>query len=496
VHLIGVLRRFMGCARSALCAARNDSNGLGDNMVWVRTDRFEDFYKVEQVIGEGSLGIVAKVNRLSSNETYAMKSIMFSRVKGWMETELLNEISILRSLDHPNIVRPQEVFRAKRQICLVMELCKGGDLYEHALWEERQSKRIIRQIVSALSFCHAKNVIHRDIKFENIMFEEDNPHSNVKLLDFGLSKQFSGGERMKKVVGTIYSMAPEVLAGDYSCPADMWSIGVIAYMLLSGTLPFDGPDQNSVAEKVRRGKYSMTASQWNRVSAEAKEFIDSCLCLDPSKRLTADEALASSWLASSVDQAVSTSTGQDLVDSMSNFSKASKLKKTALMVMAHQASSNSLEELRKAFNGVDTANNGVISEAEFRSLVKKYLPEHDAAALFATVDVGKTGTVQYREFLAATLEAKGLIREEALAAAFDRLDSDNTGFISRANLKSILGTDWSPEMVDEMINEADIKKNGQIDFEEFLVLMRKEQRVLGSSRHVLATGDPSVESDI
>jgi len=465
----------MGACRST-CAkggggGKHTEAGLHGNLMWMREDKFEEFYNTVEVIGEGSLGMVARVVRKSNGEKYAMKSILFSRVNKWMQTELLNEIDILRSLDHPNIVRPQEVFREKRQIYLVMELCSGGDLYEHALWKEPQSKRIIRQIVSALAYCHARNVIHRDIKFENIMFEEDNPNANVKLLDFGLSKKFTANERMKKVVGTIYSMAPEVLSGNYSCPADMWSMGVIAYMLLCGQLPFDGSDQKAVADKVRNGKYSMTGRTWAGVSPEAKQFVDSCLCLDPLQRITAEQALSSPWLHSSVDETVSSEQGTAIVQSMTNFAKASKLKKAALMVIAHQSSSASLNELRAAFNGADTANNGVISEAEFQKLVRKFVPQNQLGDLFKGVDVDKSGLVHYREFLAATIECQGRIQEEALAEAFDRLDSDNTGFISRENLKGILGTDWSPELVDQMIDEADIKRNGRIDFEEFLVLM-------------------------
>jgi calcium-dependent protein kinase len=290
----------MGCTTSKATKEEAEGNkNLSSNLMWDRNDKkFEEVYKIKRVVGEGSLGSVAQVIKKSTGECYAMKTIMFTRISAWMVKELINEINILRAVDHPNIVRPIEVFHEKRRVYLIMELCEGGDLYEHALYTESQSVVIMKKITSAIALCHENNVIHRDIKFENIMFEKADPHSEVKLIDFGLSKVYHSGERMKKAVGTVYSMAPEVLDGDYTESADMWSLGVIAFMLLSGDLPFDGYDQASIADKVRVGKYKMRGSKWKKVSDEAKDFIAKLLVLDPTKRLTANKALKTPWLQS------------------------------------------------------------------------------------------------------------------------------------------------------------------------------------------------------
>ncbi len=173
---------------------------------------------------------------------YALKSIHLSRVSNDdYVNELKNEIEILKNLDHPHIVRPIETFEYRRELFVVMELCSGGDLYSRDPYTEEQAARIISSILSAISFMHERNVIHRDIKYENVMFANPSPTAEVKLIDFGLSKKyFHKDDVMKEGVGTIYTMAPQVFMGQYTSKADVWSIGVLAYMLLSSHMPFYG----------------------------------------------------------------------------------------------------------------------------------------------------------------------------------------------------------------------------------------------------------------
>jgi serine/threonine protein kinase len=170
-------------------------------------------------------------------KTYAMKSIHLNRVTdATFVTELKNEIAILKKLDHPHIVRAMETFEHRNQIFIVMELCSGGDLYSRDPYTEEAAARIVSSILSALSYMHEHNVAHRDLKYENILFVNDSPTAEVKLIDFGLSKVYGDNAQLTEGVGTIYTMAPEVLKGNYTQISDVWSIGVIAYMLLSSQM--------------------------------------------------------------------------------------------------------------------------------------------------------------------------------------------------------------------------------------------------------------------
>lgn len=173
---------------------------------------------------------------------YALKSIHLNRVTD--ETfldELRNEIEILKTLDHPHIVRPIETFEHRNQLFMVMECCSGGDLYSRDPYTEEQAARIINSILSAVSYMHEHTIVHRDLKYENILFVNNSPHAEIKIIDFGLSKKYIAAcPTLSEGVGTIYTIAPEVLIGSYNSQADLWSIGVIAFMLLSSQMPFYG----------------------------------------------------------------------------------------------------------------------------------------------------------------------------------------------------------------------------------------------------------------
>jgi len=157
---------------------------------------------------------------------YAMKSIHLNRVtdKKFL-TELRNEIEILKRLDHPHIVRAMETFEYRHQIFIVMELCSGGDLYSRDPYTEEEAARIASSILSAIAYMHSRNILHRDLKYENVLFVNDSPKSEIKLIDFGLSKIYGDNTELTEGVGTIYTMAPEVLKGNYTSKADVWSVG-------------------------------------------------------------------------------------------------------------------------------------------------------------------------------------------------------------------------------------------------------------------------------
>ena len=171
--------------------------------------------------------LVDKTGKASNNEiVYAMKSIHLEQLgdQTYID-ELRNEIALLKDLDHPNIVRAIETFEYKGKISIIMELCSGGDLYTREPYTELEAARILSSILSAVAYMHSRRVVHRDLKFENVLFVNLSPLSDVKLIDFGLSKVYKDSRKITDVVGTVYTMAPEVIMGDYTEKADIWSIG-------------------------------------------------------------------------------------------------------------------------------------------------------------------------------------------------------------------------------------------------------------------------------
>jgi len=344
--------------------------------------------------------------RSSVGIEYAMKSIHLSRVTDdTFVQELKNEIAILKKLDHPHIVRPLETYYYKHQIFIVMEHCSGGDLYSRDPYTEEEAARHISSILSAVGYLHANNVAHRDLKYENILFVNESPKAEIKLIDFGLSKVYGAGRNGKtqtltEGVGTIYTMAPEVLKGSYTKQADVWSVGVIAYMLLSSQMPFYGRKRQHIVEQVLAGKYDFRGRRWRKVTQPAKDFVQDLLVLDPDERLDAERASSCVWLNKRFAASVCGPREIEIVEaknSMMRYAGYTKLKKMALMVVAHRSTCEEIGILRKVFQKYASKDrNGCISYKEFNCAWQESgLPPEDTRAIFDSVVSTITKKVDY-----------------------------------------------------------------------------------------------------
>ncbi|KAL9185263.1 hypothetical protein ACHAXT_003040 [Thalassiosira profunda] len=442
--------------------------------------------------------------RLSSShsEEYALKSIQLRLVETKYLEELRNEINVLRSLDHPNIVKAYEVYETKAvhggAIYVLMEYCSGGDLYCRAPYMESQAANLMRQICSAISHMHKNGCVHRDLKVENIMFESREPTARIKILDFGLSKKFMPGSSglMTEWVGTVYTMAPQVLNGIYDSKADCWAIGVIAFLLLSDEKPFKGKKRSQVLHNIKRCRYDFKAPGWYNISKEAKDFVSSLLVYDPKKRLSAEEAVNHPWFKKKRFAVAETEADQNLHatvrDNIMKYANTSELKRIAAVVVAHKSSSEEIMEMRKAFDKYDERKDGFISWDEFKLALAAFnYTDEELNDMFSQMDVNKNGVILYTEFLAATLEMHGRVEEKRLAEAFDHIDDDDSGFISKENLIKLLGANVPPSRVEKLISEVDIDGDGMISFEEFLIMFRtdnyleaKKEFADGSSSHL------------
>lgn len=362
-------------------------------------------YEVIEVLGQGSMGAVSKVRvrsdkvggsalrseesrgpfsllkrkkkvesplELSHTHMYALKSIILDRISDRFLQELKNEIDILRTLDHPNIVRLHEVFSYKKQIFLVLDLCSGGDLYHRCPYSEREAARYTAQIVAAVCYMHNHGVVHRDLKWENIMF--DSP-STIKIIDFGLSKKFTSGPKyMRERVGTIYTMAPQVLQGVYSEKADLWSVGVIAFMMLGARKPFYSESRRKMVDLIMRANYSFTGEIWDGISQAGKDFVGKLLIIDPKERMDAATALRHEWLVHREewhDEKPSEQLMRKLDGSLHSYRYVSALKKLALNVIAYRSTSEQIVELRRTFESFDTNKNGIVTFEEFKEALKR-----------------------------------------------------------------------------------------------------------------------------
>lgn len=466
-------------------------NKDGDN-IWEK-------YKKRNTVGFGLCGAVHVVEDRRTGQRFACKSVLKKYVK--LIHDLRSEIKMLQTLDHPNIIKMYEAWESKKHVYLILELAEGGDLFDNLMRNESYSEKdaalIFRQMLSAIQYCHENGVTHRDIKLENFLFcktpsdhDEDNDsissseddedggntsEGTLKLIDFGLSKRFigSGIARMRSTVGTSYYVAPEVLKKkQYGNECDMWSLGVVLFMLLSGKSPWLADTEPAILSAVVNGKYVFVESDWVGISDSARDLVKKLLCIDPNTRLTATQALAHPWMKEKKSQQPLRAPEINVFESLKNFSGFSELKKVVIDVIAFSLDSESTEESQEYFHYIDSDGNGTISVDELRnSLKSKGVPESQINDVFDSIDQDHNGTISFSEFLAATLDRSKYLKNERLAAAFQRLDADHDGKISISDLKESLGDWYEADEIEHMIKDLIQDESGVVDFKQFLRIM-------------------------
>lgn len=247
-------------------------------------------------IGKGTYGSVCIAKDKKSNASLAIKTIAKDAIPD--VTKFQAEIDLMKALDHPNIVQLYETFEDKCKIYLVMELCEGGDMYdmivERGCCAESDVACIMRQLLHGVCYLHRNGVVHRDLKPENLLFVSkcEISQTRIKIIDFGISCFWEkGDELLSTKCGTSFYLAPEVLTGKYGNEVDVWSCAIIMYILFCGCPPFNGEDDHSVLRAVKRARVTFEEAEWARASKSAKDMILKMLVANPSKRLTADQAL-------------------------------------------------------------------------------------------------------------------------------------------------------------------------------------------------------------
>ncbi|XP_040266253.1 serine/threonine-protein kinase 33 [Bufo bufo] len=270
----------------------------------------QQIYTFGKKLGQGSFGVVIEATYRETGKKWAIKKVNREKAGSSAVKLLEREVSILKSVNHDHIIHLEEVFETPKRVYLVMELCEGGELREilhrRKRLSETETRHIIHSLASAIAYLHKKDIVHRDLKLENILVQSEEAAEggemklNIKVTDFGLAVQKGGvgsENLLQATCGTPIYMAPEVInAHAYSQQCDTWSIGVIMYMLLSGDPPFMGSSEDKLFELVKRGELKFSASVWQSVSEAAKDVLQKLLRVDPADRITANELLDNPWI--------------------------------------------------------------------------------------------------------------------------------------------------------------------------------------------------------
>ena len=402
------------------------------------TERIYKYYDFIRIIGSGKFGTVREAVRISKPERsvqekrdnlpkFAVKSVHKASANH-MGLELKRELLVLKDIDHPNLLNLLETYEDEGYMHFVTELCEGGSLAKKVSdkghLNEDEARIVMGQLLLAVKYLHNNQYVHRDLKPENILFKSTEDLKSLKIVDFGLSKKIEKRNSLNSKVGTPHYMAPEVIAKKYGEKCDIWSLGITAFVILTGNHPFKGNFTKHIFNQVTNANIDTEAL--TGLSSQAKDFISKMLVKKPSRRLSAEEALKHPWLC------VSNIPSQPLT---LNFQTQSGFVQTCKRVMMKISNSSKLEELRKACLDIDTECCGYINTKCLKKyLEKNYTPEEAANTL--RYFKGKL-QMKYSYFLLQTSGFEVFDMED-YKVVFKYFDFDNDGYISTEDIVSSL----------------------------------------------------------
>lgn len=483
-----------------------------------------DFYNIDEgtVLGEGTYSLVNKCTKKqgvpgATKQAFAVKTIQRRHMR--RPNQFDNEFTLMRLLDHPNVLRMIESFEDEEALYLITELCEGGELFDNIVDRgpapERSAAIILSQLLRAINYLHTNNIIHRDVKAENFFLAEDAlpEKTTIKLGDFGLAKTFAPGDFCTTKAGTPYYVAPEILEGRYTNKTDVWAVGVIFYMLLGGAPPFTGLNTQDVFDKVKLAQVNVKRLG-RPIADDCRDLLCGMICKDYEARWTAEAALRCAWMSrtmqpfefgakrgsalrSTVKAGNYGGNAQQIGTTLKNYSQASGIEKAVLNAIASQLSREALADLEQAFLQMDLNNDGTLNISEFMEGMKRsgvVIEINDAVTIFNGIDSDGSGCIDYSEFVAAMMDSTRAGKEDACYKAFQLFDLDGNGTIERKELKKLLQNDevagaFGSHELEELFADVEESNTGRppgqedepkVSFEEFMALMNKLDRSGGA----------------
>ena len=450
----------------------------------------EIMYEKIKKLGGGTFGEVWLSRHKLTGKEYAIKIIEKSPYSD--EKQLINEIKILKTLDHPNILKILEFHISRNKIYIITDYCPEGELYDEIvkkkIFTEKEASFLIYQILQAVRYCHNMGIVHRDIKPENIMIShrESNGLLHIKLIDFGTAKLFEEGDKHRSFVGSSYYIAPEVLRRIYDEKCDLWSVGVIMYILLCGKPPFNGKENEDILNAISKGKYDTSSEKFQKLSNKAKDLINKLLIYNPSERISAKDTLSHPWFNTEEFQTLyrthtfNQNTAEIMMNNLKYYKSDNIIKCAALAYLVHQNMNNT--ECIKAsylFSDIDLNKDGKLEKNDLINAYMKYTDLHVnqatkmANAVFLNIDTDFSGFIEIEEFIRACINPNIFASPSYLQSAFNYFDLDGDGRISIAEVESKFyqtsknKNENTKLIIKKSFDQIDVNRDGFISFEEF-----------------------------
>ncbi|KAL4273843.1 hypothetical protein GQ457_13G028380 [Hibiscus cannabinus] len=461
-------------------------------------DNILEKYEIGEELGRGEFGITYQCVHLETKEIYACKKISKAKLKTDIDVEdVTREVEIMKHLPkHPNLVSFRDAFEDNDAVYLVMELCRGGELFDRIVakghYTERAAAKVIKTILEIVRVCHRHGVVHRDLKPENFLLADESEAAPIKVIDFGLSIFYEPGERFSDIVGSPYYMAPEVLRRNYGKEIDVWSTDT----------------EEGIAHAIIRGEIDFERDPWPKISEEAKDLVTCMLDPNPYTRMTVQEVLEHTWIQN-LQQAPNFNLGENVGTRIKQFSLMSKFKKKILRVVANNLPNEQIDLIIEMFNTMDADDNGYLSFEELRDGLHNIghsVSDHDVKMLMEAVswssflflpffllsdheyqteiwgfffvgkaDIDGNGTLSCEEFVIMVVHLKRIGNDEHLTQAFHHFDTNQSGYIEFEELReALLQDDPGPnneQLIKDIMQDVDRDKDGRISFQEFKAMM-------------------------
>ena len=447
-----------------------------------------DKYTIDKLIGKGDNSLVYKATLRSNGDLRTFKVIEKKNELFQKTQELLKEIELLEEADNPYIVKLYEFYDCPTVICLVNEYLNGGNLLDKLKKEKKFSEFttaiIIFQILSALSFCHSRNIIHRNLTLSNVLINEEKDHFiHIKIIDFNESTKIIKGVELGDSFLNLKYTAPEVLKGKYNEKRDIWSVGIIMYTLLTGHFPFENDDILKLKALIEIGNVDYDNESLKKCSNECIDLIKQLLNRNKN-RISAKEALNHIWFKKlNIKERLNEipyDKIKSVLDNIVNFKPKTTLQKLCLSYLARNLHNENIQNASNLFCQIDINNDGKVQEKEFvnhlKELIEKTGENVDTnflKKLFKIIDTDKSGFIEYSEFLASAVDREQIINEQTLKESFDFFDKGNNGLINLSDLKVVFKKfkGFSIEEFKTIIDDVDLDDNKQINFEEYKNMM-------------------------
>ena len=440
--------------------------------------KLTDKYEIIKEIGSGGFSRCLLVKNKITKSSYACKELQKKSVSDY--EGLMREVNLMIKLDHPNIIKLYEYYENEKSIYLIMELCTGGELFDRIVentengiqYTEKQAATLFRQMMDAINYCHKNGIVHRDLKPENLLFLNKKENSPIKVIDFGMSKRFDNIKFMNEKVGTAYYISPEVLQGKYDEKCDIWSAGVILYIIICGYPCFNGEDDDEIFAAIQKGKIQFPSPEWDEISDDVKKLIKK-MCCPPDKRLTAEQVLEDTWVKDNAPHSskIKIPTNKD---GFKIYANSNKLRKAVLTYIASRLSEEEIKKIKEGFQAIDTNNDGKLTLEEMKKAIEKGdMNIEFNEEIFKQIDTDNSGNIEYTEFITACLDKNLYMNEEKLREAFNLFDADKSGKISKDEIEKVLRLGPNSKEINAIMAKHDTNKDGEIDFKEFLEMMKE-----------------------